>query len=97
MAQARIRKDMDVVVISGSDKSKRGKVLNVDNRKQRVIVEGVNTRQVSKRRSADMPNSGRSSKECPIHISNVMPAEQYDSSRAGSGKAAVAKQVKGEQ
>ena len=39
---ARIRSDDTVVVISGKDRGKRGKVLRVDPKKERVYVEGLN-------------------------------------------------------
>ncbi len=63
----------DVVeVIAGDDRGLRGKVLRVDRRRQRVVVEGVNRVFKHVRRSARNPQGGRLSKEMPIHVSNVM-------------------------
>ena len=70
-----IRRDDEVVVISGSCKGETGKVLAVDRRRQRVLVEGVNVRRVTIKRSQARPQGGLTDKECPIHISNVRRRE----------------------
>ncbi|NOT33830.1 MAG: 50S ribosomal protein L24 [Candidatus Eisenbacteria bacterium] len=73
----RIRKGDTVVVIAGDDKGtaakpKTGRVLSVDEVKQRVVVEGVNlVRRHQKARSSKV-QSGIIEKEAPVHISNVM-------------------------
>ncbi len=85
MARAHVKKNDLVVVISGADKDKRGNVLSVDHKKDRVVVEGVNQRKRAVRRSAANPQGGILEKECPIHISNVMQAEQYDRRRQAKG------------
>jgi large subunit ribosomal protein L24 len=74
----RIRTDDNVVVISGKDKGKTGKVLRVDNKRQRVFVEGVN---IVKRHQAPSPGNpnapvGVIEKEGPVHVSNVAIAEK---------------------
>jgi large subunit ribosomal protein L24 len=72
----KIRRDDEVVVISGKDRGKRGKVLRVDREKGRVYVEGMN---IVKRHQRPMQSmdpvkaaGGVVEKEGPIHISNVM-------------------------
>ena len=69
---ARIRKGDEVVVISGKDRGKQGKVLRVVPRKDRVYVEGLN---IVKRHQRPRPGSnepgGVIEKEGPIHLSNV--------------------------
>jgi large subunit ribosomal protein L24 len=69
---ARIRKGDDVVVISGKDRGKQGKVLRVQPRKDRVYVQGLN---IVKRHQRPRPGSsdpgGVIEKEGPIHLSNV--------------------------
>jgi large subunit ribosomal protein L24 len=67
----RIRKDDTVVVISGKDKGRRGRVLLVNVDRNRVIVEGVN---VVKRHKKRVGNQAGSivEKEASIHVSNVM-------------------------
>ena len=69
----KIRTDDDVIVISGKDRGKTGKVLRVDPKKERVVVEGVN---IVKRHQRPLPNApqveaGVIEREGPIHISNV--------------------------
>lgn len=73
-----LRRDDEVVVLSGAHKGKRGKVLRVDAEKNRVVVEGINVRRVTVRRSQANPNGGFSEKACPIHASNVMKAAKFE-------------------
>ena len=72
MATSKIKKDDLVQVITGKDKGKTGKVLSVDIKNHRVLVEGVN--KVSKHSKPSMANQqgGIIEKEAPIDISNVM-------------------------
>lgn len=68
----KIRKNDNVVVISGNDKGKTGKVLKVFPKKFRVIVEGINLRKRHTKRSQKSPQGGIIEKEAPINASNVM-------------------------
>ena len=77
MASAKIKKGDVVYVIAGADKGKSGKVLKVEPKKDRVIVEGVAVRKKAVRRSQANPNGGIQEIEAPIHISNVMNEERY--------------------
>ncbi|MBE5924335.1 MAG: 50S ribosomal protein L24 [Lachnospiraceae bacterium] len=72
MATSKIKKDDLVQVITGKDKGKNGKVLSVDVKNHKVLVEGVNM--VSKHTKPSMANQqgGIIEKEAPIDISNVM-------------------------
>lgn len=76
MAQA-IKREQEVVVISGAHKGKRGKVLNVKPG-EKVIVEGVNLFTKYERKSQENPEGDSVEREAPIHYSNVMLAEKYD-------------------
>jgi len=67
-----VKKDDIVVVISGSDKGKKGKVLQSIPKKNRVIVEGVNMVTKHVKPSRQMQQGGRIHQEASIHISNVM-------------------------
>jgi large subunit ribosomal protein L24 len=72
---AKIRSDDEVIVISGKDRGKTGKVLRVDPGKSRVYVEGLNIIKRHTRPSAAPGGNqvgGVVEKEGPIHISNVM-------------------------
>jgi large subunit ribosomal protein L24 len=73
MVKTRLKKEDQIVVISGNDKGKRGKILLVDNKKGRVIVEGVNFRKRHiKQQNQENQKGGIISMEFPIQISNVM-------------------------
>jgi len=69
----RIHRDDEVVVISGKDKGKTGRVLRVEPVKRRVYVEGLNIVKRHQRPSALNPNAqaGVIEREGPIHVSNV--------------------------
>lgn len=76
-----VKKGEEVVVISGSAKGKRGKVLAVFPKAQRVIVEGVNMRKHHERKSESNPEGAIVEREQALHISNVMPAGRFDSKK----------------
>ena len=73
MQQYRVHKDDKVMVVTGKDKGKIGKVLKVLRKHDRVLVEKVNT---AKRHTRGNPYAGKPGgiveKEMPLHISNVM-------------------------
>ena len=71
----RVKKGDTVVVITGKDKGKKGNVLKVFPKANRVLVEGVNTITKHQKPSAMNPQGGIINREAPIHISNVMPFE----------------------
>ncbi|WP_131741157.1 50S ribosomal protein L24 [Actinomadura roseirufa] len=81
----KIRKGDEVVVIAGKDKGATGKVLRVDPRAERVVVEGVNL--ITKNIKADQQRagkeSGRVTVEAPLHVSNVALVEDGKPVRAG--------------
>ncbi len=68
----KIHKNDNVIVISGNDKGKTGKVLKVFPKNTRVIVEGINLRKRHTKPSQKSPQGGIIEKEAPIHASNVM-------------------------
>jgi large subunit ribosomal protein L24 len=76
----KIRTDDDVVVISGKDKGRTGKVLRTDPARDRVWVEGVNIVKRHQRPVQGRPNLevGVIEKEGPIHVSNVAIADPKD-------------------
>jgi large subunit ribosomal protein L24 len=69
----RIKKDDTVVVIAGKDKGKKGKVLQVFPKTQKVLVEGVNMITKHQKPNAKVQQGGIIHQEAAIHISNVMP------------------------
>ena len=67
----RVKKDDTVVVIAGKDKGKKGKVVAVLPKQNRVVVEGVNIMTKHQKPTAVNPQGGIINKEAPIHVSNV--------------------------
>lgn len=67
-----VKKGDTVVVISGKDKGKKGKVLTAMPKRNRVIVEGVNMQTKHTKPSQKSPQGGIIHQEGPIHVSNVM-------------------------
>jgi len=73
-----VKKDDVVVVLSGEDKGKVGRVLAAFPEKGRVLVEGVNVISKALRKSQNNPKGGIITKEAPIDISKVMKQERYE-------------------
>lgn len=83
MAKQNLKKDDEVVVISGSEKGKRGKILAVFPSKNTVIVEGLNiVKRHTKANEQAGIEGGIVDKEAPIHASNVMLASKFDAKKA---------------
>jgi len=70
-----IKSGDQVMVTTGADKGKVGKVLRVLTGKDRVVVEGINRVWKHVRPSQRNPQGGRIQKDAPIHLSNVMPLD----------------------
>ena len=78
---ARIRSEDQVIVIGGKDRGKRGKVLRVDPKKERVFVEGLNMikrHQRPQQTAGGQTAGGVIEREGPIHVSNVMLIDPKD-------------------
>jgi large subunit ribosomal protein L24 len=78
---ARIRSEDEVIVISGKDKGKKGKVLRVDPAKSKVYVEGLNMvkrHQKPQQTMQGLTGGGVIEKEGPIHVSNVALVDPQD-------------------
>ena len=72
MNKLKIKKDDTVIVITGKDEGKKGKILSAMPKENRVVVQNVNVvMRHTKPRKQGEPG-GRISKEAPIHASNVM-------------------------
>ena len=67
-----VRKGDRVVVVSGKEKGKRGKILRVLPGDQRVIVEGLNLIKRAVKPTKKTPQGGIITKESSVHVSNVM-------------------------
>ena len=76
----KIRTDDNVIVISGTDKGRTGKVIRTDPKRDRVYVEGVNMVKRHMRPTPGRPNApvGVIEKEGPVHVSNVAIVDPKD-------------------
>ena len=76
----RIRTDDTVIVISGKDKGRTGKVIRTEPKRDRVYVEGVNMVKRHQAPTAGRPNAqaGVIEKEGPVHVSNVAIVDPKD-------------------
>ena len=78
MSKLHIKKGDSVIVLSGDDKGKTGKVLKVIVDKSRAIVEGVNMVSKSTKPSAKNPQGGIVKQEASINISNLSLIDPKD-------------------
>jgi len=83
MSMMKIKKGDTVKVIAGKDKDKEGKVISVDQKDGKVIVEGVNMITKHTKPSAANQNGGIIQKEAPIDASNVMYVHKGKATRIG--------------
>jgi large subunit ribosomal protein L24 len=67
-----IKKGDTVMVITGESKGQKGRVLEVDRKKDRAIVEGLNMISKHTKPNSQAPQGGIIRKEAPIHLSNLM-------------------------
>lgn len=86
-----VKRGDEIVVVAGNDKGKRGRVLRVLPRENRVLVEGVNVRVKHLRKTPANPQGGRIERESPISASNVL----LWSDKAGKGVRTKVEDAKG--
>ena len=79
----KIRKDDMVKIIAGKDKDKTGKVLDVDTKKNTVLVEGCNMVTKHSKPNAANPQGGIVNQEAAMDISNVMLVVDGQATRVG--------------
>ena len=84
-----VKKNDMVVVISGEEKGKIGKVLHVYPEKVRVLVEGVNVMSKALRKSQDNPKGGVTTKEFPIAAAKVMLQDRFEARKKKRGVVAT--------
>jgi large subunit ribosomal protein L24 len=83
MSKIKLKKGDTVKVISGEARGQQGKIINIDAKKMRAIVEGVNMISKSEKPNASNTNGGIVKKEGSIHISNLMFLEGGKTIRIG--------------
>jgi large subunit ribosomal protein L24 len=82
MNTAHVKRGDEVVVVAGTERNKRGKVIRVLRDKQRVIVEGVKMIKRHTRKSQQHPQGAIVEREGSVHLSNVMLASKYEARQA---------------
>ena len=87
MQRFHVKKNDEVVVIAGADKGKRGRVIAIAGKKQRVIIEGVRMIKRHMRKSQQYPNGQIVEREGTLHISNVMKVADFEARQAKHGAA----------
>ena len=70
----KLRQNDQVVVIAGKDKGKTGRILRIDLKNGRALVEGVNMVKKAQRRRSQQDRGGIIELEAPIALSNIMAA-----------------------
>ena len=83
MSMLKIKKGDTVKVITGKDKGKEGKVIAINRKTKRVIVEEINMVKKHAKPSMQNPNGGIINQEAPIDISNVMYVHKGKTTRIG--------------
>lgn len=68
----KIKRDDQVMVITGKDSGKTGKVLRIDHKRGRVIVQGLNMVKKAMKQRRQEEKGGIIDIEAPLHLSNVM-------------------------
>ncbi len=90
----KLRKNDTVIVISGVDKGKTGKILSVDPARNRVIVEGVHFVKRHTKQKSQQEQGGILEKEAPIEASNVMLVYDDEPTKIGYQRLADGKKVR---
>ena len=90
MQRFHVKKNDEVVVISGADKGKRGRIIAVNTKKSRVIVEGARMIKRHMRKSQTHPQGAIVEREGSIHISKVMKTADFDARASKRGTTAPA-------
>ncbi len=81
----KIKKGDKVIVISGKDRGKKGKVLRALPKEDRVIVEGVNVVKRHQKATSQRQSGQIIDKTLPIHVSNVMIVDPKTGKRTRIG------------
>ena len=94
----KLRTDDEVIVISGKDKGKTGKIIRVDRSHDRVYVEGINIVKRHQRPNPGRPNApvGVIEREGPVHVSNValLDPKDHKPTRIGTRRTAEGKRMR---
>lgn len=72
MPKVHVRKGDTVLVTTGKEKGKKGKIISIDPEKSRVTIDGINIVKRHTKPTQKMPQGGIIEKPAPVHNSNVM-------------------------
>ncbi len=81
-----IKKGDNVYVVAGDYKGQQGRVLEVDRRKDKAVVEGINMVSKHTKPNSQYPQGGIIKKEAPVHISNLMLVDPSSGKPARIGR-----------
>jgi large subunit ribosomal protein L24 len=88
----KLTRGMEVIIMTGKDRNKTGKVLRIDRRKGRVIVEGINVSKKAIRPNQQNPSGGFIESPAPVAISNVSAIDPDSGGRTRVGFSEIAGQ-----
>ena len=89
MRKFHVKKGDEVVVIAGTEKGKRGRIIQVLRGQERAIVEGVKIIKRHTRKNQNQPQGAIIEREGTVHLSNLMKAERFDAKAARRAAAAA--------
>lgn len=81
MAKSHVKRGDEVVVIAGSEKGKRGKILQIHTKSDRATIEGIKLIKKHVKRSQEQPQGSIVEREGTVHVSNLVLAARYDQRR----------------
>ena len=82
MSKFHVKKGDEVVVLAGKEKGKRGRIISILARKERVFVEGVQIIKRHTKKNQQNPQGAIVEREGSIHVSNVMAVANFDARAA---------------
>ena len=91
MQKFHVKKGDEVVVIAGTEKGKRGKIIEMQRAKQRAIIEGIKMIKRHTRKNQANPQGAIIEREGTVHISNLMEVSRFDARIAKRSGAKLAK------
>ena len=92
MASSHVKKGDEVVVIAGTERGKRGKIISVVKGRERLIVEGIKMIKKHVKKNQHHPQGAIIEREGTIHTSNVMLASKFEARASKRGVSADASQ-----